>query len=83
MAIPEWGVSDREDKHGGVDDPFFIEQMHAFIVDARNNVAFHSCFDVQPPDGHHQLSPGVKENEKTQFPKSAERFKALFGEGKR
>jgi hypothetical protein len=79
FALPEWGVSDREDKHGGLDDPVFIEQMHAFIADAKNKVAFFCYFDVEAPDGHHQLSPGLKGDEKTEFPRSAERFKALFG----
>jgi hypothetical protein len=79
LALPEWGVSNRPDKHGGLDDPFFIDQMHSFIIHPANNVAFHCYFDVEAPDGHHQLSPGPDHHHKTEFPKSAERFKALFG----
>lgn len=78
LAIPEWGVSNREDKHGGLDNPYFIEQMHAFITDSANNVAFHCYFDVQAPDGHHQLSPGKDGNEKLEFPQASARFKELF-----
>jgi hypothetical protein len=82
FALGEWGVSNREDHHGGLDNPYFIEQMHAFITDPANNVAFHCYFDVQAPDGHHQLSPGKGGDEKIEFPKASERFKALFGRGK-
>lgn len=78
LSIPEWGVSNREDKHGGLDNPHFIEQMHAFITDPANNVAFHCYFDVQAPDGHHQLSPGKDGNEKCEFPLAAAKFKELF-----
>lgn len=79
FSIPEWGVSNREDKHGGLDNPYFVEQMHKFITDPANNVYFDVYFDVQAGDGHHQLSPGVKENEVTEFPLSAARFRTLFG----
>ena len=79
VALPEWGVNDREDKHGGLDDPQFIERMHGFIADPANHVAFHSYFDVQAPDGRHQLSPGPKGDQKSEFPESAAQFKALFG----
>jgi hypothetical protein len=79
FSVPEWGVSKRADGHGGLDNPGFIEHMHAFLVDPANKVAFHSYFDVQAGDGHHQLSPGKSGAEKSDFPLSAARFKALFG----
>ena len=79
FAIPEWGVNRRHDKHGGLDNPYFVEQMHKFITDPANNVYFHCYFDVQAPDGGHQLSPGLSGTEVTEFPKSAAKFKELFG----
>lgn len=79
FAIPEWGVNKRPDGHGGLDSPFFIEQMHAFITDPANRVHFHCYFDVQAPDGGHQLSPGRSGNEKTEYPEAAARFRELFG----
>ena len=82
LTIPEWGVNNRVDpkeQHGGLDNVFFIEQMHRFIMDPANNVAFHCYFDVQAPDGHHQLSPGASGTEKTEFPLAAAKFKELFG----
>ena len=85
LAFPEWGVTDREGGHGGLDNPLFIERMHAFIADPANHVAWHSYFDVNAPDGAHQLSPGSGSADPqgapvaTKFPKSAARFRELFG----
>ena len=56
--------------------------MRAFIADSANRVAFHCYFDVKAPDGDHQLSPGKDGKEKTSFPKSAAKFRALFGKQK-
>jgi hypothetical protein len=39
----------------------------------------HCYFDVQAPDGHHQLSLGASGNEQTEFPRAAAKFKELFG----
>jgi len=77
LAIPEWGVCSRKDGHGGGDDTYFIEQMYKFINDPANDVAFHCYFNVNAPDGAHQLTP--KNGVPTQFPNSAKRFKELFG----
>ena len=87
LAIPEWGLNHRDDGHGGRDNPHFIEQMHAFILEPANNVAFHCYFDVNGSiGGNHQLSPGPKQpdaagagkKEGTEFPRSAARFRELF-----
>jgi len=78
FALPEWGVDNREDKHGGGDNVYFVEQMHHFISDPSNHVYFHCYFDVQAGDGHHQLSPGLSGNETTEAPKAAARFNELF-----
>jgi hypothetical protein len=53
--------------------------MHSFIKDPANNVAFHCYFDVNAPDGHHQLSPGKTGDERASFPKSSAIFRTLFG----
>ncbi len=83
FAIPEWGVNRREDKHSGGDNAYFIEQMHAFIIDPANSVLFHCYFDVQAGDGHHQLSPGLNGDEKTEFPAATVRFRQLFSASNR
>jgi hypothetical protein len=79
IGICEWGVNDRPDGHGGGDDPYYVEQMHQFIIDPANDVQFESYFDVRAPDGNHQLSPGLKGDEATEFPRSAAKFRELFG----
>jgi len=79
FAIPEWGVNKRQDNHGGLDNPVFVERMHKFINDPTNNVYFHCYFDVQAGDGHHQLSNGINGTETNEFPLSAARFLELFG----
>ena len=81
LAIPEWGLVWSTHNHGGLDDVHFIEQMHAFITDPKNDVAFHCYFDINESDHGHQLSPGVEgtgKEEGTKFPKSAARFRELF-----
>lgn len=78
MSLPEWGVNNKPDGHGGGDNPYFIEQMYEFINDPRNNVAYHSYFDYQAGDGHHQLSPTREGKIVTEFPRSAEKFQKLF-----
>jgi len=80
FAIPEWGLSHRGDKedHGGLDDLYFLGQMHRFIADPGNHVYFHCYFDVQAGDGHHQLSPGISGDEASDFPNAAARFRELY-----
>lgn len=78
LAIPEWGLNKKPDGHGGLDNVIYIEGMHAFLTNPDNNVLFHCYFDVEAPDGGHQLSPGV-DNKTTRFPEGARRFKELFG----
>lgn len=82
LAIPEWGLVWANHNHGGMDNPYFIERMHAFLNDPANHVAFHCYFDINETDHGHQLSPGVPgtgKREGTEFPKSAARFRELFG----
>lgn len=82
FTLPEWGVFQRPEGHGGLDNAYFIEQIHAFISDPANGVYFHCYFDVQAGDGGHQLSPGINGTDATRFPLAAARFKALFQEEK-
>lgn len=80
LVIPEWGVCDRTDDHGGMDNPDFVQNMHSFMTAA--NVPYASYFDVNASDGAHQLSPGAGGNGSpvtTEFPQSAARFLSLFG----
>ncbi|MDA3797734.1 MAG: glycosyl hydrolase [Kiritimatiellae bacterium] len=82
MAICEWGVNKRNDGHGGLDNPYFVEQMYKFMTDPTNNVIIQCYFDVEAGDGKHQLSKGANENHQTLFPKSAKKYLELFGKRK-
>jgi len=83
LAIPEWGLNQRASGHGGGDNPHFIEQMHAFLTNPENNVAFHCYFDINgSEDQRHQVSPGVSASgapAQTDHPRAAARFRELFG----
>ncbi len=73
VSLPEWGLWDRTltDGHGGQDNPYFIERMHEFIEDPRNNVAYQAYFQYDVGDnGNHLLSS---------MPESQGTFKEHFG----
>jgi len=76
MTLNEWGVWDMPDGHGGGDNAYYIQQMHTFINDPKNNVAFYSYFDVFAFDGNHLLYP---ENQTPEFPKASAMYQRLFG----
>jgi hypothetical protein len=77
LSIPEWGVTNRPDGHGGGDNPDFISNMWQFIQNPTNKVQFHAYFDYMARDGGHQLSP--YEGFTTPFPAASATFKRLFG----
>ena len=52
-VIPEWGLTIRSDGHGLGDDPFYVAKMAQWI--STHDVAFTSYFDVDAPDGHHDI----------------------------
>lgn len=68
ISLPEWGLWDRTDGHGGGDDPYFIQQMWKFIDDPSNHVAYEAYFNLDS-GGTHEL---------TKLKKSGPVFKKLF-----
>ncbi|GAB3239937.1 glycoside hydrolase family 26 protein [Kineosporia babensis] len=57
MGLPEWGLWERPDGHGGGDNPYYIEQMYKFMNDPKNNVAYQAYFEFDVGDnGNHALS---------------------------
>jgi hypothetical protein len=72
LTVPEWGATIRSDGHGGGDDPYYITQMHSFIANPANNVAWSSYFEFDAPDGTHRLSSN-------EMPNAATAFKTAFG----
>ena len=45
LAFPEWGVAIRSDGHGLGDDPYFINQMAAWMENPANDVTYETYFD--------------------------------------
>lgn len=76
FSIPEWGLCRRSDNHGGLDNPYYMQKMYDFIQEPANDVAFHVYFDVQAPDGGHQVTPhgGVA----SEFTQAAALYRELF-----
>jgi hypothetical protein len=70
MSIPEWGLWQRDDQHGGGDDPDYLRRMSAFIADPANRVAYESYFEYDGSDGAHRLM--------TTYPRSGALFRTLF-----
>ncbi len=46
LAFCEWGVAIRSDGHGLGDDPYFINQMVAWMKNSANHVTYESYFDA-------------------------------------
>lgn len=70
MSIPEWGLWDRQDGHGGALDTSYLERMHDFITDEDNGVAYQAYFEFDGDDGPHTLQ--------TAYPDAGETFRSLF-----
>jgi len=68
-AIPEWGVTIRSDGHGLGDDPLYVAKMAQWTT--THDVAFTSYFDVDAPDGHHDIVDRA-------FPRSLAAFTRSF-----
>ncbi|RYZ43103.1 MAG: beta-mannanase [Myxococcaceae bacterium] len=80
LSVPEWGVNDGATMGGG-DDTYYVQQMLAFIFNPANNVGYHSYFDIQASDGHHQLSNADNTGGNTfvtEFPNAAAVFKNYY-----
>jgi hypothetical protein len=71
MSLPEWGMWQRQDGHGGGQDADYLRRMQAFIADPANDVAYQAYFEVDGPDGPHRLM--------TDYPQAGAVFKTLFG----
>jgi len=70
ITLPEWGLIDRADGHGGGDNPLFIRQMHRWILD--HNVAYAIYFQFDTGEGASRLTAGA-------FPSATKVFLRLFG----
>ncbi len=70
MSLPEWGLWNRLDNHGGGANLDYLRRMHEFITDPANRVAYQAYFEYNGPDGPHKLM--------TTFPRAGELFRTLF-----
>jgi hypothetical protein len=70
LTLPEWGLWQRQDGHGGGENLNYLRWMSEFINDPANRVAYQAYFEFDGPDGPHRLM--------TTFPKAGELFRTLF-----
>jgi hypothetical protein len=76
LGIGEWGLMNRSDGHGGLDDPYYVQQMTDFVNNTNNNVAWHVFFDFNG-GGALQVSP-VPLTYATTAPNSQAKLKSLY-----
>ena len=72
LAFPEWGLAIRSDGHGLGDDPFFINQMAAWMQNPANDVLYETYFDDNSGGVNSLITGGA-------FPNSLAAFFADFG----
>lgn len=72
ITLPEWGLITRPDGHGGGDNPYFIAQMHRWILG--HSVAYAIYFQFDTGEGASRLTAGA-------FPSATKAFLRLFGAG--
>jgi hypothetical protein len=77
MTFPEWGVDKLPNGHGGLDDPYFIEQAFNYFHDPAHHVYFESYFDCDAGDAGDSRISDIS-GKPTFFPKSSARMKELF-----
>jgi hypothetical protein len=70
LAFDEWGLTLRDDGHGGGDDPYYVEKMFQWFN--ATDPAWALYFEFDKDDGRHTLMSN-------QFPNATARFKQLFG----
>lgn len=74
LAIPEWGIGGPSNACAkpGIDNPFFIRKMHAFLQANAASIAFEAYFNGALPTGSHQLAPAAAN------PKSSAAYVSLW-----
>lgn len=70
MSFPEWATGERPDGRGSGDDPYFVEQMAAWI--SNNNVVYHGYWNQETFPYRGRLTDG-------RFPMSAASYRKAFG----
>jgi hypothetical protein len=70
MSLPEWGLWNRADGHGGLENPYYLRKMSEFIANPGNSVGYQSYFEFDGPDGTHRLM--------VDYPSAGVVFRSLF-----
>ena len=70
VTLPEWGLIRRPDGHGGGDNPYFVQQMHRWILE--HPVAYAIYFQFDTTEGASRLQANA-------FPGATKAFLRLFG----
>lgn len=75
LCLPEWGLKrNSADPPGGGDSTYFVDAMHAYIVNPGNNVQWQAYF-IGP---QHHIYPGVDGTRQTEFPDAAAEYLTRF-----
>ncbi len=72
LAFAEWGVTIRSDGHGLGDDPYYVNQMVAWMANSANDVTYESYFDVDSGGVNSVITGGS-------FPNSLAAFRTDLG----
>lgn len=70
VSLPEWGLISRPDGHGGGDNPYFLKQMHEWILS--HDVAYAIYFQFDTAEGRSRVLAST-------FPRASAAFRQLFG----
>lgn len=86
LSFPEWGLVKNDDPAGpgGLDNPYFMQQMINFIGDPSNRVGYQSYFDLGSAGSLSQISDSNENNPLlhdfvTPFPTAAALYHSTFG----
>lgn len=71
LSLPEWGLWDRDDGHGGQANAYYLRRMAGFIKDPANGVGYFAYFEYDAPDGEHTL--------RTTYPAGGAVYRQAFG----
>ncbi len=78
LAVPEWGLSERTDRHGGGDSPYFVERMLAFLADPATRPSFAMYFEADLLLDDAGLNLHRISCASSVFPQAAARFREIL-----
>jgi len=77
MTFPEWGLQKASNGHGGLDDPYFVQQTFNYIHDPAHHVYFASYFDAEAgSEGDFRITDIA--GSPSPFPKASALMRQLF-----